>query len=365
MKVECIVEKLKEAIPQVDRITGKNLTLPVLNSILIIGSGKTLKLRATNLDLGVEIEIPSKIEREGVVLVNGSLLNSIISTITTKNLTLETIQNNLHITTTYNNIIIKTYPQDDFPTIPIISGNEFIFETKKIIQAIKTIFYSASFSEIKPEISSVYIYENNNNELIFVATDSFRLAEKRIKIKKPKDFPEIIIPIKNITEIIKIFDGIDGDINISINKNQISFSHQNIYLTSRLINGVFPDYKQIIPKEHKTKVVVLRQDLITTLKTAAIFSGKFNELGIIIKPKQKIFEVHTKNQEFGENRTKIEGALMGEDLEVNFNYKYIFDCLQSITDDSVSLLFNGIHKPLIIQGVSDSSFLYLVMPMNK
>ena len=174
MKVECIVEKLKEAIPQVDRITGKNLTLPVLNSILIIGSGKTLKLRATNLDLGVEIEIPSKIEREGVVLVNGSLLNSIISTITTKNLTLETIQNNLHITTTYNNIIIKTYPQDDFPTIPIISGNEFIFETKKIIQAIKTIFYSASFSEIKPEITSVYKYENNNNELNFVATDSFR-----------------------------------------------------------------------------------------------------------------------------------------------------------------------------------------------
>ncbi len=364
MKVECIVEKLKEAIPQVDRITGKNLTLPILNSILIIGSGKTLKLRATNLDIGVEIEIPSKIENEGVVLVNGSLLNSIISTITTKNLTLETTQNNLHITTDYNNIIIKTYPQDDFPTIPIVSGNEFVFETKKIIQAIKAVSYSASFSEIKPEISSVYIYENNS-ELIFAATDSFRLAEKRIKIKKPKDFPEVIIPIKNIIEIIRVFDGVDGDINISINKNQISFSHQNIYLTSRLINGVFPDYKQIIPKEYKTKIIVLRQDLITALKTAAIFSGKFNELGIIIKPKQKIFEVHTKHQDFGENTTKIEGALSGEDLEVNFNYKYIFDCLQTITDDSVSLLFNGIHKPLIIQGVSDMSFLCLVMPMNK
>ncbi|OGZ04791.1 MAG: DNA polymerase III subunit beta [Candidatus Lloydbacteria bacterium RIFCSPHIGHO2_01_FULL_41_20] len=364
MKIECIVEKLKEVIPLVDRVTGKNLTLPILNSILIIASGKTLKLRATNLDIGVEIEIPSKIESEGVALVNGSLLNSIISTITTKSLKIEKIGNNLHLMTPNNSIIIKTYPQEDFPTIPIISGVEFVFEVKKVIQAIKATAYSAPFSDIKPEISSVYIYEQNN-ELFFVATDSFRLAEKRIKIKKTKDFPEIIVPVKNIMEIVRIFDGVDGDINISVNKNQISFSHQNIYVTSRLVNGAFPDYRQIIPKEYKTKAIVLKQDLINSLKISAIFSGKFNELGITIKPKQKIFEINTKHQEFGENKTRIEGALSGEEIEANFNYKYIFECLQSIPDDSVSLLFNGVHKPLVLRGISDQSFLYLVMPMNR
>lgn len=365
MKIECLVEKLKEAVSQVERITGKNLTLPILNSILIIASGKTIKLRATNLDLGIEIEIPAKIEREGIVLVPGGILNMVVSTLyDSKNIILEKISQNLHLITAKNNIIIKTYPEDDFPTIPIIKGETFSFDIEKITEALKAVSYSASFSDIKPEISSVYIYEHNS-DLVFVATDSFRLAEKRIKTKKPQHFSGVLVPIKNVVEIIRVFAGLSGEVMASVSKNQLSFSYQNIYLTSRLIDGVFPDYNQIIPKEHKTEAVILKQDVLGALKTSAVFSGKFNEVGIIISPKQKILELRTKNQETGESKTKILGAVTGEEIEANFNHKYIFDCFQSITDDSVSFSFAGAQRPVTIRGVGDKSFLYLVMPMNR
>lgn len=365
MKIECILEKLKEVISQVDRVTGKNLTLPVLNAILIVASGKTVKFRATNLDLGVEVEIPAKIEKEGVALVPGGVFNSIISSLYgSKNVVFEKVGQNLSVHTTHNKILVKTYPEDDFPTIPMVSGEEFSFDLSKLISIFKSVAYSAALSDIKPEISSVYMYEHGN-ELVCVATDSFRLAEKRIKLKKPYGFHGILIPIKNMVEIIRIFEGLSGEMKVVVSKNQIAFAFEGIYLTSRVIDGNFPDYKQIIPKEYSTDVVVLKQDLINAFKTSSIFSGKFNEIKMVVAPKQKRFEVQTKHQDIGENTTVVEGALSGESVEVNFNYRYIFDSLQSIDDDSVALHFASNNKPLVIKGVKDSSFLYLVMPMNR
>ncbi|MDP3958067.1 MAG: DNA polymerase III subunit beta [bacterium] len=365
MKVECVLEKLKEVVPQVDRVTGKNLALPVLNAILMVASGKTLKFRATNLDLGIEIEVPAKIDKEGVVLIPGGVLNSVITSLySSKNAILEKHGPNLSITTSHNKILIKTYPEEDFPTIPVVSGEEMVFDVEKIIAAFRSVSYSAALSDIKPEISSVYVYEHGS-DLVCVATDSFRLAEKKIKLKKPSGINNILIPIRNIIEVVRIFDGKHGEVKLVMGKNQIAFSYENIYLTSRVIDGAFPDYKQILPKEHHTEAVVLKHDLINAMRTAAIFSGKFNELKIVIAPKQRKFEFHTKHPEVGENVTTIEGALSGDPIEANFNYRYIFDSLQSINDDSVALYFTTEHKPLVIKGVKDASFLYLVMPLNR
>ena len=136
-------------------------------------------------------------------------------------------------------------------------------------------------------------------------------------------------------------------------------------MVSRVIDGVFPDYKQILPKEEKTKVLLLKQDLINSLKISNIFSDSFNQMNISIKKGDKIIKIKTKNNNIGENTNKIEANIEGEDIEVNFNYKYIIDCLPSIISDSVSLSFNGINKPLVIRGTSDKTFTYLVMPMNR
>lgn len=365
MKLECGIEKLKIAISQVERITGKNLTLPVLSSILFIASGKSLKLRATNLSLGIEIEIPAKIEKEGVVAISGSVLAGIFSNIfQNENVLLEGEDGNLLIKTKKSKIKLKGQPSDDFPTIPLVSGKTFEIEAKKLIDGIKSVYYSSSVSDIKPEISSVYIYSNEEN-LVFVSTDSFRLAEKKVKVKGLEEIPGILIPFKNIPEILRVFGEFQGEIKVCFNKNQISFSSDNIYLTSRVIDGFFPDYRQIIPKESKTEAIVLKQDLLNALKLSNIFSDKFNQLNLIIKPKEKVFELSSQNNDIGENKTLLDSAISGEDVELGFNYKYFLDCFQSITADSISIKLNEASRPIVVSGVSDPSFIYLIMPMNR
>lgn len=365
MKLECGIEKIKNGILQVEKITGKNLSLPILSSILLIASGKSLKLRATNLSLGVEIEIPAKIEKEGVVAIPGSTLAGIFSNVfQNENIHIEDENGNLLIKTKKNRIKLKGQIHDDFPTIPLVEGKSFEIESKKLIDGIKSVYYSSSSSDIKPEISSVYIYSNDDN-LVFVSTDSFRLAEKKIKIRGIEEIPGILIPFKNIPEILRIFGDIQGIIKVCFNKNQISFSSENIYLTSRIIDGVFPDYRQIIPKDFTVDAVVLKQDLLNALKLSNIFSDKFNQINLLINPKEKVFELSSQNNDVGENKTYLDAAIKGEEASLGFNYKYFLDCFQSINTDSISIKINHPSKPMVISGSSDNSFTYLIMPMNR
>jgi len=365
MKLECEIEKIKNGILQVEKITGKNLTLPVLSSILFIASGKSLKLRATNLSLGVEIEIPAKIEKEGIVAISGTILAGVFSNIfQNENIKLESEDGNLLIKTKKNRIKLRGQIHDDFPTIPTVDGKTFEIESKKLVDGIKSVYYSSSPSDIKPEISSVYIYSNEDS-LIFVSTDSFRLAEKKIKMKKVEEIPGILIPFRNVSEILRIFGEIQDNIRVCFNKNQISFSSEGVYLTSRIIDGVFPDYRQIIPKEFGVEAVVLKQDLLNALRISNIFSDKFNQITLSIKPKEKVFELSSQNNDVGENKTYLDAAIKGKDVLLGFNYKYFLDCFQSINTDSISIRLNQSSKPIVISGSSDNSFTYLIMPMNR
>lgn len=365
MKLECKIEEIKNKIFQVERITGKNLTLPVLNSILLIASGKSLKFRSTNLSLGIEVEIPAKIEKEGVVAISGSVLNGVFSNVfQNENVYLESIDGNLLIKTKKSKIKLKGQPHDDFPTIPKVTGISFEIEPKKLIDGIKSVCYSSSPSDIKPEISSVFIYTNEDN-LVFVSTDSFRLAEKKIKTKGLPEITGILIPFKNIGEILRVFGESTSIIKVCFNKNQISFLSDDVYLTSRVIDGVFPDYRQIIPKTSGTTATVLKQDLLNALKISNIFSDKFNQVNLKITPKEKVFELSSINNDIGENKTYLDAAITGEDIELGFNYKYFIDCFQSITTDSLSIKFSGAASPIVVSPVSDTSFTYLIMPMNR
>lgn len=366
MKIESVQDKLRNAISKAEKVTGKNLTLPVLSCILLEAKNNQLTVRATNLDLGIEITIPVKIEQEGVAAVPGSVLNNYLSNLhTDKNIKLELTEQNLAVSTTHNTTIIKTLPHEDFPTIPsLLSEKSFQMSSQDFIRGLKSVWYSSATSSMKPELSSIYIYPDDES-IVFVATDSFRLAEKRVKARKGKEFTQMLIPFKNVAEILRILEDAKEDVTVHFNKNQVSFSYDGVYLTSRIIDGVFPDYKQIIPKEYKTEAVVLKQDLINSLKLANIFSDSFHQVNLKLHPGKKSFELKTRNNDVGENVNKLDAALHGEDIDINFNYKYIMDSFQSIDSDSVSLHFNALNKPMIMKGISDKSFMYLVMPMNR
>jgi len=365
MKVKCIINKLNNFISKIEKITGKNLNLPILSCILLEAKDNKLFLKSTNLDLGVEIFINAEIEEEGTIAIPGSVLKNLINNISGNNISLKTEKDNLLVSSESNTSVIKSFPNDDFPMIPKIDlKDKILIDCKKLLKGFKSVWYSASTSTVRPELSSIFI-SIKDNYLYFVATDSFRLAEFKIPVKTDKELKNILIPYKNIPEIIRVFEDVDGDIEMSFTKNQISFKYDNIYLTSRIIDGNFPDYQQLIPKEHTTEVVVLLDDLINIFKIINIFSNKFNQVSFNIDPGNKVFEMNSKNDEVGENVNKVAAALSGEALSINFNYRYIIDSFQSIHTDSLVLQFNGQSKPLVIRGVSDNQFLYLVMPMNK
>jgi DNA polymerase-3 subunit beta len=372
MKFEINFKKLKEAINLVERITGKHMTLPVLSCILINVDNNTAVFKTTNLDIGIEVSVPVKTTTIGVVAVPGHILSSFISQIQEDNLVakVEVISGNLHIQANKSKVVIKTLPIEDFPGIPRVGDvknetQEMALPSDIFIKGLKAVWYSASVSSVKPELSSVYIYKDGDY-IVFAATDSFRLAEKKIKVPLAIKINEILLPFKNIADITRVLESMGETLKVKMGKNLISFEADGIYIVSRIIDGTFPDYKQIIPKGYVTEAITLRQDLLNALKISNIFSDKFNQVHMTIDPKGKIFDVQTKNSDVGENKTNIDAALTGDKMEINFNYKYIIDCFQSIDADSISLQLSGINKPMVIRPVSgDQTFLYLVMPMNR
>lgn len=366
MKVEIDKSKIEEVIQKVGRLSNKHLTLPVLSCIYIeTFTDNRMVLRATNLDIGVEVEIKVKTINPGIVAVPANVIIGTISSIKDNIIVLESVDNNLKISSAKNSAIIKCLPHEDFPTIPKLDGTKSVkINTKDLINGFKSVWYSASNSNVKPELGSVFVYKDDSN-LTFVSTDSFRLAEKKINAKIQNDFPDTLIPYKNVSEMIKLLEDNNEELEIIFEKNQAAFITKEMRLVSRLIDGSFPDYKQIIPKNFLAVATLLKSDLINSVKASNIFSDSLNQVRIKVDTKNKTLDIESKNNEVGEYKESIKAAVSGENIELNFNSKYVTDSMQSILSESVALSFGGAGKPLVIRGVSDNSFMYIAMPMNR
>jgi DNA polymerase-3 subunit beta len=279
--------------------------------------------------------------------------------------TLESDEKTLTVISEKQKATFNTFDHSDFPTIPQVSGTSVLLQAQKLRVGIRSVVYSASVSSIKPELSSVYISGNSDNELVFVATDSFRLAEKRVREKSVEDFDPMLIPYKNVLEIERLLEGIESDVEVVFGDSQIAFLHDSLYITSRVVDGSFPDYKKIIPETWSTKVTVLKADLIDAFKIATIFSGKFNKVTFAVDPEKNTLTLETRSTEVGENKAEIDVKAEGEPLTVDFNYRYITDAFQAIESDSIELLFNDVSRPLVLRGSGQKDFTYIVMPMNK
>ena len=271
---------------------------------------------------------------------------------------------NLKIETPQHTTIIKCLPSDEFPTLPIIEGEQIEVKTSVLQEGIRSVYFCAAITDIKPEIASIFIYSEENT-LCFVATDSFRLAEKKIPVKGIQEISKLLIPFKNIADILRVLDVAPETIRITYTRNQIAFSAAGIYLTSRLIDGGFPPYQLIIPKETVTKVVILKQELLNTLRLSTIFADKFFQVTFSITDNKKGITLSSKNSDVGSSVSTVDAAIEGSPIEVECNLKYFLDVFQALSGDSISISFTQPNKPIVVKSVSDTSFLYLLMPTNR
>lgn len=366
MKLECVRERFSAQLSKIDKIPSKNANLPILSCILLSAHKGELVLRATNLDVGVEVSLPAHVEKEGSIAIPAQMFSSFVSQLKgDKSIVLEAIDGNVKVSCGGVVSVIKGLSVDDFPVIPEVdSVSSTSINPESFVKGILSVSFAASQSQVKPELASTYIYPSDDS-LVFVSTDSFRLAEKKVKVKNATDFNPVILPSKNIADIARALTGVDEDVVVSFDKNQIQFKSNSLVFVSRVIEGTFPNYTQIIPKEFNTEAIVLKSEFIEALKTSSLFSDKFNQIKMIINPAEKKFETQVKNGDVGEIVSRIHTSLSGEEVELSFNQRYITDSMQAISSDSLVLSFVGSTKPLVMRGVGDKTFLYLVMPMNK
>lgn len=360
-------QKLLDTLVLAIRVVGKKESLPVLSCVLLEIKKGTITVRATNLESGVEITIPAKSEETGTCAVPAQIFLQTIRTLRAAELTLSHNDKSLDINASGSSTAIHTIPHDEFPVIPAASAKrQFSIPQKTLTAGVQSVSYAAALSTIRPEFASVLL-SYKDGAVVFAATDSFRLAEKRFHIPVKNPIPDVLIPIKNAQDMVHVFSegGENEEVQCTVHDAQIHAVMGPITFVSRVVDATFPNYEAIFPKRVTTEATLLLEDFAAVLQKARIFSAEAQHVGFHIYPKKKVFTAAAQSGVVGEMSDSIEAALTGEDIDINFNIPYIADCLQTIKADSVVLAFAGTGKPLIVRGVSDQTFTYLVMPLNR
>ncbi len=374
MKFTILQEKLKEGINIVERISSKSLTLPILNNILISTEKNFLNLSTTDLEVGIKWWGLAKTEKEGKLTVPAKLLSSFISLLPNKKINLQAQKNDLSIECENYKTQIKGVSAEEFPIIPKIEeGESIIINSQNLCKGISQIADIAVPSTTKPEISGLF-FSLEGKQITLAATDSFRLGEKKIFLKKKpsvKNF-SLIIPQKAAKEITNIFSEINKDVKVYLSPNQIMFElpmeetpHPKVQLVSRLIEGEYPNYREIIPSKNDTQIAVEKENILNQIKSASLFSGKVNEVKIKADPKKKEIEISSQNTEIGEFKSSVPAEIKGQACEVSFNHRYLMDGLMSIKSSEVSFELNKDAGPGVLKPVGEEGYVYVVMPIKS
>jgi len=357
-------DKILHAVALSERIVGKKESLPVL-SCLLLKVEEEFVVRATNLESGIEAVVPGEIKEKGEIAVPVSVFFQTLKTIIGDKISLKVEAGNLLVESRGTKTLIKAVPHGEFPNLSVVEKKGGIELSRySLLSSLQSVLYAASPSMIRPELGSVFV-SIKKDLIVCVATDSFRLAEKSSPHSGGGEV-DILIPLKHVTEFTHILERIpDEKIVLYADDAQLVIQGEGVEFTSRVTDAQFPNYKEIIPKNFSTEATLLRSDLTEMLRKARVFSGPEQRVGLHVYPKKKVFDATAQSATIGEMSDSIDAALRGDDIDINFNIGYLADCLPIIESDSIVLGFSGPGKPLVIHGASDSTFTYLVMPLNR
>jgi DNA polymerase-3 subunit beta len=373
MKVEILKENFKTGLSIVEKIVGKNLSLPILDNVLIGTEDGFLSLSATDLETAIKLWILTKIVKSGKVVVPAKLVSSFVSLLPNDKIILEEKKQGLYLECKSFKNQIQGFDPEEFPLIPEFKNLEYIeMDNKKFCQGLAQIVDIASPSQARPEISGIY-FIFSKNILKIVATDSFRLAEKNITLDSPvKKDTTFILPQKPAKEIINTLGDKEGKVKIYFSANQTMFefpmkevSHPQVQIISRLIEGEYPNYEEIIPTKFQTHVILKRDEFLNQIKAASLFSGKINEVKIKVNPQIGEVEISAQDQDTGESKSTISAKIEGDEIEASFNHRFLTDGLLNIKSSEIMFNLSKKEGPCILKPVGDASYIYVVMPIKS
>lgn len=376
MKITCKQQDLSRGLSAVSHAVSNRSTLPILSNILLATDNGRLKLSATNLEIGINCWVDAQIHEDGATTVPARLLTDLVNSLPQApvDISVPEDSNILNVKSAGSSANIKGMDASEFPLIPSAEGGEppVRFDASQLKEIIEEVAFAAADDDSRPVFTGVLI-QVSEEKITFAAADAFRLAV-RVAPLPGDDHPrgDILVPARTLTELARILPS-EGQVEMIVtpNRSQVLFHTPQLDLVSRLIEGTFPNYRQIIPKEHTTRAVVETKQFAEAAKRAALFArDSSNITRVKINPgandglEPGSLTVEATAEDLGDNVSTVNAAVDGPELQIIFNVKYLADVLAVIGTPEVALEANAPTKPGVIKPVGSNDYTYVIMPMH-
>lgn len=372
MKISCTRENLSKAISLVGGIAGKSVNLPILGNILIKADEQKVELITTNLELAIIAHVRAKVEEKGEFTVPARTLSEFINLLSDDKIEIELKENELSITCGRSNTKIKGVPADEYPIIPAASdGNGYVLPAADLKYGLTQVLPALAKNDIRPELSGMYFgfFIDGSNNLTLAGTDSYRLAEKKITITQGQGEFKAIIPNRTAVEMNHVLSATEENeptVRLLINNNQIVMNYNSVQLISRLVEGQYPDYGQIIPKDFKTSALFTTSQLVKEMKTASLFTTTgVNAVACGLDYKNAAIKISSVSTQTGEYASEVPAEISGDDNNILLNHRYVLDGLNHINTEQAYFNMINADSPCVFKPKDDPTFLYIVMPIRQ
>lgn len=364
MKIICKQKNLSNAVSIVQKAVSNKTTLPILKGILLEASKKNLKLVGNDLDIGIENNIECDVIKEGSIVISSRLFSDIVKKLPDSDVEIEVDeQNNVYIRCQNSDFKLLGQPSLEFPELPYVEkDNTYSISHDLLRNMIRQTIFATSQDETRPILTGVLI-EINEKNISMVAIDGYRLALRKAYIDTNIS-NKAVIPGKTLSEVSRILGNeSEGSLDISFTDKHILFTIDETKIISRLLEGEFINYNQIIPNEYKSKVKVNTRNFLDGIERASLLAkeGKNNLIKLSIK--DELINISS-NVEIGSANENVSIELEGEDLDIGFNSKYLIEVLKVIDSEEIEIEFTTSVSPCIMKPSDNENYSYLVLPVR-
>jgi DNA polymerase-3 subunit beta len=363
MDLQVTQENLSKALQTVARIASGRSTLPILSNVLIQTVDNRLSISATNLDIAITQFIGAKVSKKGSITVPARLTQDFISNLPNGTIHLQQNEHKLHIQLGSYESTINGSLSDEYPVMPAISkGVTWTVPAQKLKKALSQVVLAASTDEARPLLTGVYTHTHGTN-LFMVATDSYRLAEKTLGNQKEEI--SLLVPANALQDVLRIIGDFDEDVVVTHDDQQVLFKVGDVELVARLLEGSYPDYRRLIPKDFSMSATLPRSEFISIAKISSLFARESaGSITLELDEKAQTMSVRSVASQLGENSATEEGEISGSG-DITLNSRYLLEGLQAMDGDKVTIAFNGKLEPIVLKDPANKDYLHIVMPLKS
>ena len=365
MKLKVTQANLSRALGVVSRVAASRTTLPILSNILIKAEKNSLTVSATNLEIGITCTVAGKVDELGSITIPARLMTDFVSNLPDGNIDLWLEGHSLHIKSGKYQSSINGIPADDFPTLPAIENtNAKSIPTVELKKALQQTVFAASSDEARQVLTAVYthVYEG---KLHIVATDSYRLAERSLG-SGSGDFG-LLVPATTYGELLRVLDDTSTEVKYSFDETQVMFEYGETTIISRLIDGNYPDYRQLIPRKGEIEFSILREDFINITKVSSLFAKESaGSITLDVDEDKQEVSIRSIASQVGENTSRADAKVTGSG-DVTLNSRYLLDALNAFSGDTLNFTFSSTTSPCVLTSADnkDADYLHVVMPLRS